>query len=323
MPNITMDSLVTGLNQYAVRTSTQIHKLINESLEWENDGSRYRPADLSHVERNATIDDVLQPYQAEINSVKGSTTWSGVETELQDGMVLVKFEQKDLDQFIRTQLYRNRQLEKDLTEQDLYKLIMNDLIVPKLKENLNRAAYAGIRVNPATAGTPGAMLDTFTGYNKRFADAITAGKITALPTGAITGTNIFDKVRVMCDGIPSWLRYKPGKVRMSKSNVQKFIDRIIADNRYTYIPGEDEMRYAKVPGYNKTLVGYDSMEGSNRIIVELDEFPSTLVVTDQNLPALPTLRVVRQNLFTMHVYAPLRRGFGLTYNEVTFINDQA
>ena len=320
MPNITFDTLITGLNQYAVRSSKDIHKLINENLEWENP-ARYRPADLSWVERNATIDDVLQPYQAEINSVKGATTWSGVETTLEDGMILTKFEQRDLDQFVRTQQFRNRQLEKDITEQDLYGVIMNDLIVPKLKENLNRVAFSGQRVNP-TAGTPGAMLTTFTGYNKRFSDAVAAGSIVPLPTGAITAANIYDKVITMCEGIPDWLRYKSGKVYMSKTNVQRFVNKVISDNRYTYIPGQSMDMYEIVPGYYKQLVGLDSMAGSNRIFIELDEFPSTLVVTDQYLSALPTLRVHKANVFTMHVYAPLRRGFGLTYNESTFINDQ-
>jgi hypothetical protein len=318
---ISFDNLVVGLNQYAVKMSKTINTLINTDLEWESDTSRFRPADYAHVERNMSIGDVLQPYQADIRAVKAATTFSGVETVLEDGMILCKFEQKELDQFTATQLYMWRQLGKELTAQDLYKLVMEQLIIPKVKENLNSVAFNGIGGGVTTAGTAGTMLKTFTGYNKRYTDAITAGKITPVPTGIPTNSNVDAKAKLMCQAVPSWLRFKPGKLKMSKSLRQAFIERMIADNKYTYSPQLGEDKYAIVAGFNKSIIGYDSMEGSNRMILELDEFPSQLIVTDSNLPMLPTLRVHQFDMFTMHVYAPIRRGYGLSYYETTFVND--
>lgn len=319
--NISFDSLIPGLKQYAVSMSPNINKLINENLEWE-ETSRFRPCDFAHVERNMSIDDALQPYQADIRATKGSTVFSGVETHLQDGMILNKFEQKDLDQFVDTQMFQYRELGKNVTEQMLFGMIMNELIIPKVKENLNTVAFKGVRVEP-TAGQAAPMLTTFTGYNKRFTDAITGHYVTPFATGTITPSNIVDAVILGCESIPSWLRYKKGKVKMSKTNVQRFINKQIADNRYTYTPGQDQLPYMQVPGYNKTLMGLDSMEGSNRIIIELDEFPAMNIPTRRNLSILPTLRVHQFDMFTMHVYAPMTRAFGLTYHEVLFVNDQA
>jgi hypothetical protein len=318
--NISFDQLIPGLKQYAVSMSPDIKKLINENLEWE-DTSRFRPADFAHIERNMTIDDVLQPYQADIRATKSNTTFSGVETHLEDGMILTKFEQKDLDQFTDTQMYQYRELGKTVTEQALYGMIMNQLILPKVKENLNTVAFKGVRVEPTT-GQSAPMLTTFTGFNKRFSNAIDGHFVTPFATGPITPNNIVSSVILGCESIPSWLRYKKGKVKMSKTNVQRFINKQIADNHYTYTPTNDQGAYMMVPGYNKDLVGLDSMEGSNRIIIELDEFPAMNIPTRRNMPILPTLRVHQFDMFTMHVYAPMTRAFGLTQYEVLFVNDQ-
>ena len=319
---ISLDNVVTGLNQYAVSMSKKINSLINTELEWE-DPSRFRPADYSWIERNMAITDVLQPYQAEIASGKSNASFSGVETVLEDGMILSTLEMKQLQTFVTTQLYMYRELDKPVTEQMLWGLIMEQLIVPKLRENMNDVAFNGVRLNPVTPGTPGASRDTFTGYNQRITAAIAASKIAPTATGAITGTNIYDKTVQMCDTIPAWLRFKPGTVKMSKSNRQKFITKLFQTANYTWMPGLDESKYAIVPGYNKTIQGLASMEGSNRIIIELDGYPTTLVVTDSSLSTIPTLRVQPANIFTLNVFAPIRRGFGLCYYDTTFVNDQA
>lgn len=321
---VTFDNLVTGLNQYAVRTSKEIRTLINTDLEWE-DTSRYRPTDYSWVEQNMNIGDVLQPYQANIASVKGDPEISGVETILQDGMVLAKFTQGELDKFVATQLYQYRDLSKEITAQELYKIVIEKLVVPKLKENINTSAFKGTGEGVLTAGTPGAMLRTFTGYNTRIAAAITANKIVPTPTGVITSTNILEKTKLVVDAIPSWLRFKKGTIKMSTSMRQWFIDKMIAGNGYTYTPQLNEDRYAILPGYNKTIVGYDSMEGSQRIIVESDEFPAFNIPVDSKLPSMPSLKVTGgqgSDVFQMYVYAPMRRAYGLTHYPVLYVNDQ-
>lgn len=321
---VTFDNLVTGLNQYAVRTSKEVRTLINTNLEWE-DTSRYRPCDESWVEGNADIGDVLQPYQADIRSVKGDTKWSGVETILQDGMVLTKFEENDTNKFLKTQLYQYRELGKEMPARELYKIIVEKLIVPKLKMNINTSAFAGTGEGVAVAGTPGAMLRTFTGYGKRIATGISAGKIVPAPTGVSTPLNIRTTVRTLCDFVPSWLRYRKGTIKMSTSMRQWYIDRFIADNNYTIVPGMNTDQYAIVPGFNKMIVGCDSMEGSQRMILELDEYPAFNIPVADGMPAIPNLRVTGgqgSDLFTLYVYAPMRRAYGLNYYEVVFVNDQ-
>jgi hypothetical protein len=322
---VTFDSLVTGLNQYAVRTSKEIRTLINTNLEWE-EPTDYRPCDYSWVEPNMSIGDVLQPYQADIRSIKADVTYSGVETHLEDGMVLSKFTQKELDQFVKTQLYQYRDLGKEILSQELYKIILDKLVLPKLKENINTSAFKGTGGGVQTDGTAAPMLRTFTGYNKRFSDAILGGKVTPAPTGVSTPTNIRTNVRVLCDFVPSWMRYKKGTIRMATSLRQWYIDRMIADNAFTYSPQMGTDQFAIVPGYNKTIVGCDSMEGSQRMVLELDEYPSMIIPIDAALPAMPSLKVTGgqgSDLFTMYVYAPMRRAYGLTYYETTFVNDQA
>jgi hypothetical protein len=113
---------------------------------------------------------------------------------------------------------------------------------------------------------------------------------------------------------------------MSKTLRQAFIDSMIASNGYTYTPQMNEDKYAIVPGYNKMIVGMDSMEGSQRIIIELDEYSSLNIPVDANMPAIPSLKVTGgqgSDLFQMYVYAPMRRAYGLCYYETIFVNDQA
>ena len=322
---VTFDTLVTGLNQYAVRTSKEVRTLINTNLEWE-DTTRYRPTDYSWVEPNMSIGDVLQPYQANIASVKADVTYSGVETILQDGMVLAKFTQVELDKFVATQLYQFRELGKEITAQELYKMITQKLIVPKLRENINTSAFKGTGEGVLTAGTAGAMLRTFTGYNPRISAAITAGKVVPAVTGVITPTNIVDNVKILCNKPPEWIRFKSGKIKMSKTMRQWFIEKMISTNGYTYTPQLGEDKYAIVAGYNKTIVGCESMEGSQRMILEFDEYDSFNIPIDATMSAIPSLRVTGgqgSDLFTMYVYGVMRRSYGLTYYETLYVNDQA
>lgn len=77
-----------------------------------------------------------------------------------------------------------------------------DYQLERIMRDLNKATIKGV-YTPPTDGTPGAAIHSFDGIEKVYNDAVTAGKITVNPTGALLKSTIIDQVEETYDSVDS------------------------------------------------------------------------------------------------------------------------
>jgi len=101
-----------------------------------------------------------------------------------------------------------------------------DHIISKARENVYlNAIYKG--TYDAAGGTPGATMD---GWLKLIADEITANNLSPIATGAITATNVEDKLLAVYDGLHEAVKNTPTQMKV---NAQIF-DWYIRNQRKVY-----------------------------------------------------------------------------------------
>ena len=318
--SITVTTTGNALGQYCVRYGNRINQTIREGLELESELPKIQ-CDYAYQGQDVTISDILQPYQKAFTP-NNAETFDGVLNTLQLGKVDLEFDWTQMETFFNKWKCNWFEAGKSEDEWTYPRYIMEEVIIPKVIEELNTVSWQGSYAAP-TPGTAGAVLTTFDGFAKKIADYITAGDLTPVVTGALVSTTMVAQTRTFCAGLPSKYRHKKGRIFMSKTNAQMYADDYQAKFPARKVTVEmHDKQYLRVDHYNKLIIGLESMEGSDRMVCVFDGLDSMMIGSKTGTPQLPEFRfhVVDRSL---HVLAEFHRFFGYETLLHTYVNDQA
>lgn len=325
MPNITITSSQTALNQFTNKFSSIIHQSLKQGLEWET-MLPYEPMDYAYTGQEMEGDSVLQPWQVAFTP-NNNESWDGITNILQVGKIDLRFDEDQLNKFFSR--FNNEWFQagngNDPTMWDYAKWVINNHVLYQAQEDLNKSAWIGEYAAP-TPGTAGAMSTTFNGWKKGVATLVAANEIVPITTGALLSGSMVDQVRDFCAQLPVNYRYKPGKLFMSKTNAQKYSDNYKAMYPHRDINVKVETAHdlvLKVDDYNKVIVGMTSMEGSDRIMCCFNDpkLRSLIIGNRLGYSAMPVFRFEPEDR-KLKCFAEVYRVFGFETVKHFFCNEQ-
>ncbi len=316
---ITIDSMAASLNQYCDKFSPTIHTELRQSLEFEATLPSVS-CEYAYTAEDVTSGDILQPYQADFTP--NNNTNDTAETNiLQLGKGDVQYTAKELQQYFNKYHCNRFQLGIEPNEWAFPQYLISMVVIPKIMEEINIASYKGVRKEPVD-GEPGAFLDSWDGYAKKIADAITAGKLVPIITGAFVDNTMVVQLEDACAQLPLLYRERAGVIYMSPTLARKYAanyrDRFPQGSPTVNNPSE---KYMVVDHYNKRIVACKCMEGSNRIIFNFDNLSGLMWGFREGEPQYPNFRfqVYERKLKAL---SEISRFYGVETWRHTFVNDQ-
>lgn len=312
---ITIESAANALKRYAIQYAPEISTALRQDMEWEN-AAKWRQTYDSYVAPTATVGELLQAYQCPITP-KGSLAFDQVENRLQRIKWDLTITCDDLEVLYGSWRADWYEIHKDAADWSFPKYFVQQMVTPKWIEEQNWNYFNGSYVAP-TLNTPGTSVGSMDGLKKKIAAWILAGNIVPIITGAITSSNIVEKVELMNTSLPPQLQKVKGKFYMSNTMANWFW----ADYRAKYGTGNgiigNENNELKVDNSGKTIMGMASMEGSQRIIF----CPDLIIGKRTNEPYMPA-PVFRTDIRQITMSVVYHRFIGVEHFFNLFVNDQA
>jgi hypothetical protein len=205
----------------------------------------------------------------------------------------------------------------DVKKWPFVRWFIENYIIPQIKEDYElNEIYKGVFAAP-TPGTAGPVSTSMNGLGKIIADAIVAGTMTPITTGAPDADPEVwvDQVEAFADDINQKYWGIPMILAMSEANERHFL------RGYKKKYGKDsDYRNAKgdVEFTNLTVSGLPSMAGRNRIWATPPENAVHLIKKQKNPGIIQVENVDR----TLKMYTDFWRGAGFLVHEAVFVNDQ-
>lgn len=317
---IAIAQTATGLNQVQRTYGAEMHQKLRVGLEWEN-MLPMRATDNTHVEPNATVTEIIQPYQWQYTP-KGGVTFNAVENKLQPIKVDVKLTADEIAVFWDSWKVEWFDVGKDPIEYSFYRYLYEQLYTAKIMEELNQMEWSGVYAAP-TPGTAGNSIASMNGLKKKIGDAITAGSLTEITTGPILTGTIVDQIESFCDSIPQPYRDLPGRIIMSSTLARAYWRNyrgLFGTGNGVAGNPNNELR---IDATNKMIVQNISMDttSSQRMIFVPDGLPGLIWGTRRGFPIYPQLRWEAEERVVKGL-AEFYRFVGATYWEYVFVNDQ-
>lgn len=317
--NISLEAAAVALNQVVVQKDRELQQKMRVGLEFEAD-LPFVQAEHTYMATNAEISNLLQPYQSQFTP-NNTETWDSVENTLEHGKVDMEFDIAQLEELYDTMLANYFELDKSPDLYDYAQLILNELVQPKLMEEINDASYNGVRANP-TPGTAGNPRDSWNGYKKIITDAVAAGSITPIATGALQEATMEEQVREFCAGLPEAYRFRPGIIYMSATRALQYAEDYRANHpRQVDIVNNSDTPYYRVDNYQKVIKPMHCMAGSDRIIWCPETSRNMIIGNRIGQSPYPRYRF---QVFdrTLKVLSEMSRFYGFRYWGHLFVNDQ-
>lgn len=322
MPHtINIESTQVALNQHMVTFAPQVKQAFRVGLEFETlPEIGLVSADEVYTAENATISDLIQPYQPQFTP-NNTEDWDAVSNTLRPIKIDLKFSEEQLQKFFDK--WRNTWFEagKNPMEWSYPRFIVEQLLAPKWREELNRLAWLGEYVAP-TPGTPGAVLESVDGYKIGIANAITAGDLVPVASGAFTSSDIRSKLEDWMRAMPEGVRGKPGVVLMSDTNARDYYYDFRGDFSTATWQSIQANGGMMVDGFPVRIKGLMGMEGSDRWIYLPDGQQNMIVGNRRGYAMYPSFQF-DHDLYNLHLKAVIYRFFGFEYWANLYVNDQA
>ncbi len=308
-----LTNIDAALGAYARRFAPEIMQQIFQKVDLEKYTRKISGVTDEYAITSSSVSEVLQGYQHAYTK-KGAADFTAVINRVRH--IKIDYTLSELDDLYQS--YLAWMADESLTRDKwpFVKYIISKLIIPKAAEEMNHNSYHGVFVAP-TADVAGPSIATVDGFGKVIADLITATTITPIATGAITDTNIFDKVESFVQDVPVKFRAKPWDILMSTTNAARYWKDYRNTNganaNYTGIEN------LKVDGYQKRIIGIDAMEGSDRFI---HTEPGNMLTMYDKINMLNNLEVQKDKRDVI-LMGDFKRGYGFGDAEKLFVNDQA
>ncbi len=318
---ITIESTQTALNQHMVTFAPQVKQAFRVGLEFENlPQIGLVSADEVYTAENATIGDLIQPYQAQFTP-NNPEEWDAVSNTLRPIKIDLKFSEEQLLKFYDK--WRNTWFEagKNPMEWSYPRYITEQLLAPKWQEELNSIAWGGEYVAP-TPGTPGAVLESADGFKIGIENAIAAGALVVVASGSFTSSNIREKLEDWMKAMPVAVRGKSGVILMSDTNARNYYYDFRGEFNAATWSSLQQNGGLMVDGFPVMIKGVKAMEGSNRWIYLPDGQQNMIVGNRRGYPMYPSFQF-DHDLYNLHMKAVMYRFFGFEYWQNLYVNDQA
>lgn len=198
-----------------------------------------------------------------------------------------------------------------------------DKVTAKLLQEFEYAAWRGEAVASPASGDY--LRETFDGYLTIIADAITATDITPVATGAISVSNIIDKLRVMWEAVSSVYKENGTDIFMSYTMYdlyrKAYKDAYKIDPAYTEITaaGYRGIEYEMGNG-NCRIIPINGMAGSGRVVIT----PRENLTIGIDSPS-DVMFNVEQDKRELHFWMDFRMGAQILMQKdgILVVNDQA
>lgn len=317
---ITIESTQQALNQHVVTFAPTVRQAFRVGLEFETMPEiGLATADHTYTAQNVAIGDLIQPYQPQFTP-NNTETWDAVDNVLRPLKIDLAFTEEQLLKFYDK--WRNAWFEagKDPLVWTYPRYITENLLAPKWQEEMNKIAWSGEFVAP-TPGVAGAFLESVDGYNITIQNAITAGKLVPVASGAFTSSNIRQKVEDWMKSLPEGVRGKSGVLLMSDTNARNYYYDFRGEFNAATWSSLQQNGGLKVDGFNVNLKGLMAMEGSDRWIFLPTMDQNMIVGNRRGYPMYPVFSF-DHDLYNLHMKAVMYRFFGFEYYETIYVNDQ-
>lgn len=263
--------------------------------------------------QSSSVTEILQGYQCEYTP-KGETSFDARINKVRH--IKLDYDLTCIDEIYQSWLAFLAQEGVARDKWPFVKFIVQKNILPKIKEEIAFNSYNGAYVAP-TAGTAGASVATVDGLGTIVANEITGGGITPVPTGAITPTNIVDKVEGFVDSLPSLYRGIKTPILMSETNARNYWRDY--RNNFGGNANYDGKSNLMVDATSKTIIGIPEMNGSDRFIHTTKD---NLLCMYDKIYTPNTLRTELEKR-QIHIMGDFKRGYGIGRLDEMFVNDQA
>lgn len=197
-------------------------------------------------------------------------------------------------------------------------------IVAKVKENMRlKAIWKG--VYNASSATPGAIMDGLLGIQDA---AVTATKLTPIVTGAITSTNVIDKLLLVYDGLSEAVKGSPTQMPVNSQIFDWYCRKfapvlnssiIVADAKGAM--GTPQFNEVPLAGTNCTLKREPGLGTSQRVEVTTKSnriFGCDTLAEGNSITTQEFERTIK-----LMIDGKAGVGYALLNNEIMRINDQA
>lgn len=285
---ITPDAVVTAFGAYYINSGqneNNIHDVLRETFEDTNDFTVVDSEDTVLRETNVQYAEVLQAFQTTFTP-KGGVTFTPKEIPLFN----VKIDQSFYPDALKNQWLAFMTSESlDRETWPFVRWFIEKYVMGQIKADLAKNLYAAVRVNP-TAGTAGAASASFNGLKKIINDAIAAGTIVPIVTGAANATPATwaGQIEAFAASIPElyWntpmgiqmsralaLRYKQGRRTKYNSNYEQVSEQMaVQDFENNQVVGRGSLTgVSKIWASPKTNAIMAFKGGSNQNIVEVEK----------------------------------------------------
>jgi hypothetical protein len=317
---LTISATAAMLNQQVVTFAPEIKQQFRVGLEFEN-LLPFVAADKVYTSPNVTTGSILQPYQPRFTP-NNTESWDAVDNTLRPIKADVEFTEEQLEKFYDKWAQNWFEAGKDPMQWTYPKYILEQVIMPQFKDDLNSAAWDGEYVAP-TSGVPGAVLESVDGFRIAIVNALSAGKLVSVPSGSYTASDIQSKLEAWMLAMPAAVRGKSGMVLMSDSWMRKYYyDFREAFGTATWQQLNQQIGGLTVDGTKVRIVGIKAMEGSNRWIYLPDNDQNMIIGTRRGYPRDPQF-IFDADLYTLRAKAVIYRFFGFEYWNNLYVNDQA
>lgn len=187
----------------------------------------------------------------------------------------------------------------------------NDQVAKEYLDQLTRSTiYFGVR---NAAGTGAA--DLCDGFGTIIAAEIVATKLVPVVTGALTAANAVDKVELVAESVPVWMREQGFVIYCSYATLDKYKKHYRTLNGFGF--SKDETGKYKLDGINATLEPLAMMGNSGRLIATVDG--NLVVGTDIESIAVEATK--RRNIIEVRQLMDL--GTQIQDLDALVVNDQA
>jgi hypothetical protein len=302
-----------ALGAYARKFESKIMTGIFNKIQLENYCRKVSGVTDEYAIKSATQSDVLQAFQ-HAWTPKGTTSFHALINKVRQ--IKIDYEIKEIDDLYKSFAAEMADETKIRSKWEFVKWIVENQIMPKIAEEMDYNSYNGVYTAP-TPGTAGSSVGSVDGFKTVIEGLITSADITPVATGAITPTNILDKVESFVDDLPAKYRNMKAPILMSSTNARRYW----RDYRANFGGNSDYTgkNNLKVDATNKMIIGIDAMEGSDRFIHTPKN--NMLVMFDRidNISKLETQLDKR----VINLLGDFKRGYGFGDLNLLYVNDQA
>jgi hypothetical protein len=322
---ITIDAAADFLNTHSRMFSAEIQAKTRIGLEFETMLPQRSSSGEYYVVEQMEADEVLQPYQGSFTP-KGGLSHDESKIRVRPIKMDMQFTETDLEKWWNSWQVSRFDVEKDPETWTYPRYVLEKELMPKFREELNTLAWAGEYAAP-TVGVAGDSINAVDGFKKEIATLISSGKIPSgnvYTSGALSTTNIREKIEEFLDSIPEAITAKGGKILMSPTWRRAYVRDYRSE--FTQItttinPDAGRKLPVFVDDYQVELVSMAAMAGSSRLIFLPNGRDNMVWVTRSGAPVYPSM-IFKSQARVLQLYATIYRGFGFEYPEEIYCNEQ-